>query len=175
MCKTPTGFLDSKCLLVAGLIILCNYCCEYFFKTVEQLKMEQCDKSKWRSLHFVVAMWLRFFSVKRSLALRISIKTTSVSKCQHPELKAITYAPFYKPQLYFLKCQIRFFCTWLDGRIWLYWFLFSFIPGTNFGRLELLIWKRMQTSTFHHFQAHLHHFWKDYKNLEIQVRKMNQY
>ena len=99
--------------------------------------------------HFT--LWLQCgsaFFVKRSLALWISIKTTSVSKCQHPELKAITYAPFYKPHLYFLKCQIRFFCTWLGGRIWLYWFLFSFISGTNFGRLELLIWKECRPLLF---------------------------
>ena len=111
MCKTPTGFLNSKCLLVAGLIFLCNYCCENFFKTVEQLKMEQCDKSKWRSLNFVVAMWFGFFSVKRSLTLWISIKTTSACKCQHPELKAITYVvPSYKPHLYiFWWVKLDFF------------------------------------------------------------------
>ena len=157
MCKTPTGFLNSKCLLVAGLIFLCNYCCENFFKTVEQLEMEQCDKSKWRSLNFVVAMWFGFFSVKRSLTLWISIKTTSACKSQHPELKAITYVvPFYKPHLYFWWVKLDFLYTWHGGRIWLYWFLFFFISGTNFGRLELLIWKRMQNSTFLHFQAHLH-------------------
>ena len=72
MCKTPTGFLDSKCLLVAVLIILCNYCCENFFKTVKQLKMEQCDKSKWRSLHFVVAMWFGFFCEKEPRLVNIN-------------------------------------------------------------------------------------------------------
>ena len=127
--------------------------------------------------HFT--LWLQCgsaFFVKRSLALWISIKTTSVSKCQHPELKAITYvASFYKPHLYFLKCQIRFF---LYLTRWPYLtslisFLFHFRDG--FRQTGTFDMKRMQTSTFHHFQAHLHHLWKDYKNLEIQVRKMNQY
>ena len=122
-------------------------------------------------------MWLRFFSVKKSLTLWISIKTTSVSKCQHPELKAITYvAPFYKPHLYFLKCQIRFFLylTRWPYLTLLISFLFHFRDefrqtGTFDMKKNAELYFSSLPSSFASTQQ-----WKDYKNLEIQVRKKNQ-